>query len=148
MTTPHANRRTSGHAERGSVTIWLALCSFAMLMLVGLAVDLGGQVHAQQRGHDLAAQAARTGGEQLQAAPAIEGQQALVDGTAARTAAQGYLEAAGVEGTATITGGDTLTVTVHSTYETKFLALIGITHLDVTSTASAHLVRTLGGTPR
>ena len=41
-----------------------------------------------------------------------------------------------------------LSVTVHDTYDTKFLGLIGITHLDVTSSATAHLVRTLGGTAR
>ncbi|MGZ6583128.1 MAG: TadE family protein [Solirubrobacteraceae bacterium] len=141
-------RVTRPAGERGSVTVWLALSSFAMVMLVGLAVDLGGQVYAQQRGHDLAAQAARTGGERVQAGPAIQGQRAAVDGAAARAAAQQYLDAAGVIGTATITGGDTLTVTVRSTYDTKFLGLIGITHLDVTSTATAHLIRTLGGTPR
>ena len=32
--------------ERGSITVWLALSSFVMIFLVGLAVDLGGQVHA------------------------------------------------------------------------------------------------------
>ena len=47
--------------------------AFVMMVLVGLAVDLGGQVHAKQRAHDIAAEAARTGGEQVQAAPAIEG---------------------------------------------------------------------------
>ena len=40
------------------------------------------------------------------------------------------------------------TVTVHDSYETKFLDLIGITDLPITSTATAHLVRTLGGNPR
>ena len=50
-----------------------------MMMLVGLAVDLGGQVHAQQRAHDIAAQAARAGGEQVQAAPAIEGRYLAID---------------------------------------------------------------------
>ena len=28
--------------ERGSITVWLALASFVMMFLVGLAVDLGG----------------------------------------------------------------------------------------------------------
>ena len=134
--------------DYGSITVWLALSSFVMVFLVGLAVDLGGQVHAQQRGHDLAAQAARTGGEEVQAAPAIEGQAADVDVAAARTAAQRYLDAAGVAGTVTVTGPNTITVTVHDSYRTKFLGLVGINHLDVTSTATAHLIRTLGGNPR
>ena len=44
-----------------------------MIILVGLAVDLGGQVHAQQHARDVAAQAARAGGQQLQAGRAIRG---------------------------------------------------------------------------
>jgi len=135
-------------AERGSISIWLALSSFVMIFLVGLAVDLGGQVHAQQRGHDLAAQAARTGAEEVQAGPAIEGRTLAIDAATARAAAQQYLRAAGVTGTVTVTGGDSLTVTVQDSYRTKFLGLIGITDLGVTSTATAHLVRTLGGNPR
>jgi Flp pilus assembly protein TadG len=134
--------------ERGSISVWLALSSFVMIFLVGLAVDLGGQVHAQQRDHDLAAQAARAGGEEVQAAPAIEGQAVTIDAGSARAAAERYLHAAGVTGTVDITGGDTLTVIVHDSYRTEFLGLIGISHLDVTSTATAHLVRTLGGNPR
>src|SRR5688572_2732083 len=92
--------------ERGSVTVWMALASFGMMMLVGLAVDLGGQVHAQQQAHDLAAQAARAGGEQVQAAPAIEGRYLRIDTQAARAAAEDYLDAAGVDGTVSIVGGD------------------------------------------
>lgn len=136
--------------EQGSVTVWLALASFAMIFLVGLAVDLGGQVHAQQRAHDLAAQAARAGGEQLGAAQAIEGDKLVIDGVSARSAAQHYLQQAGVTGTVTVTGGETLTVTVRDSYRPLFLGLIGIHHLDVTGSASAraHLIRTLGGNPR
>src|SRR3546814_18723211 len=52
--------------QRGSVTVWLALSSFVMIFLVGLAVDLGGQVHAHERAHDVAAQAARAGGEEAE----------------------------------------------------------------------------------
>ncbi len=135
-----------GQDDSGSVTVWIALASFVMMALVGLAVDLGGQVHAQQRAHDLAAQAARAGGEQVQAAPAIQGRYARIDTAAARVAAQGYLDAAGVEGTVSITGGDTIHVTVTDSYDPRFLPFLGIKQLDVTGSASARLVRTLGGT--
>ena len=47
--------------ERGSISIWLAVSSLVMMILVGLAVDLGGQVHAKQRAHDIAAEAVHTG---------------------------------------------------------------------------------------
>lgn len=132
--------------ERGSISIWLATSSFVMMMLVGLAVDLGGQVHAQQRAHDIAAQAARAGGQRVEAAPAIEGRFLSVDTAAARSAAKAFLAAAGFEGTVVITGGDTITVTVTDAYSPKFLGIIGIGDLDVTSEASARVVRTLGGT--
>lgn len=135
------NRRT----ERGSVSLWLVLASFAMTLLVGLAVDLGGQVHAQQRAHNLAAHAARAAGQEVRAASAIAGRQPAVDTAAARNAALHYLTSAGVAGTVDIRGGDTITVTVTDIYRPKFLGLIGITRLDVTGHASARLVRSLGG---
>ncbi|MEJ7772558.1 MAG: pilus assembly protein TadG-related protein [Geodermatophilaceae bacterium] len=135
-----------GRDERGSISLWMVTSSFVMMVLVGLAVDLGGQVHAQQRARDLAAQAARTGGQQVQAAPAIEGRYLNVDVSAARSAAEAYLSAAGIDGTVSISGGDTITVDVTDTYEPRFLGLVGIDHLDVTGTATARLVRSLGGT--
>ena len=134
--------------ERGSITVGLAVSSFVMIFLVGLAVDLGGQVHALERAHDLAAQAARAGGEEVEGGAAIEGRDLAIDPVAARAAAQAYLKAAGVTGTVMVTNGDTITVTVTDTYEPRFLGLIGITELDVTGTASARLIRTLGGDPR
>src|SRR3954453_8644954 len=97
--------------ERGSISLWLVTASFVMMMLVGLAVDLGGQVHAKQRAHDTAAEAARTGGEQVESAPAIEGRYVSVDTASARSAAEHYLASAGVTGTVTVTGGDTVRVT-------------------------------------
>ena len=135
---------TLEHDERGSITVWMALASFAMMMLVGLAVDLGGQVHAQQQAHDLAAQAARAGGEQVQAAPAIEGRYLRIDTRAARAAAQDYLDAAGVDGTVRIVDGDTITVAVTAEYEPRFLSFLG-QRVRVTGEASARLVRTTGG---
>jgi len=133
------------HDERGSVSIWLAVSSFVMMILVGLAVDLGGQVHAKQRAHNIAAEAARTGGEQVQAAPAITGEYVAIDVVAARRAAEDYLSASGVMGTVRVTGGDTITVNVTDTYTPKFLGFIGVGDLTVTSQASARLIRNLGG---
>lgn len=134
--------------EGGSVTVWLALGSFVMMALVGLAVDLGGQVHAQQRAHDLAAQAARAGGEQVQTTAAVEGRYAHIDAAAARTAAQDYLAAAGVRGTVSVVGGQRIAVTVSDAYDPKFLSLWGIKRLPVTGSASARLARTVGGAER
>lgn len=131
--------------ERGSLSIWLATASLVMIVLVGLAVDLGGQVHTQQRARDIAAQAARVGGEQVLAGPAIRGQGVQVDTGAAKSAARDYLAAAGVPGSATITGGNTLVVTTTDTYQTTFLSIIGLSQMTVTGHASARIVRAVEG---
>lgn len=131
------------HGERGSVSLWLVTSTFVMMLLVGLAVDLGGQVHAKQRAHNIAAQAARTGGQEVQAAPAIEGTHLSVDAAAAHSAAQRYLAAAEVEGTVSVSGGDTITVTVTDSFEPVFLRFLG--DLNVTGTATARIVRSIGG---
>lgn len=141
-----ATRRTRD--EQGSISVWLVTASFVMMILVGLTVNLSGQVHAKQRAYAIAAQAARAGGEQVQAAPAIEGQYLAIDTASARRAAQAYLAAAHVTGTVRITGGDTITVEVTDVYDPTFLGAIGIGHLTVTGQASARLIRSLGGNPR
>ena len=139
---------TRRHNERGSISIWVVTATIVMMTLVGLAVDLGGQVHAQQRAHDVAAQAARAGGQQVEAVPAVEGRYVALDTAAAQRAAEQYLAAAGVEGTVTITGGTTLIVRVTDIYEPTFLSMVGIGDLTVTGDASARLIRTTGGVER
>lgn len=134
--------------ERGSVSIWLALSVFVMIVLVGLVADLGGQLHLHQRARDVAAQAARAGGERLDGPDAIHGRGVAVDVAQAKAAARDYLTATGLDGAVTVTDGTTVTVTVHETYDTVFLSVIGIDGLDVTGTASARAVRTLGGIER
>lgn len=134
-------------SERGSVSIWLATATFVMMVLVGLAVDLGGQVHAKQRAQDLAAQAARAGGQEVQAAPAIEGSHLSVDTAAARAAVLQYLGPAGVQGTVSV-AGDTITVRVNDTYSPRFLTMVGIGELPVTGEATARTVRSIGGAER
>ena len=59
--------------ERGSISVWFAAASFAMVILVGLVVDVGGKVQAQQH-----ARAAATA--YLQAA-GVEGTVAVTDAT-------------------------------------------------------------------
>jgi Flp pilus assembly protein TadG len=133
--------------ERGSATIWMVTAAFAMSILVGLAVDLGGQAHAQQRTHDLAAQAARTGAEEVLAAPAIEGRYAHIDTAAAGRAAHSYLTRAGAEGTVRVRGNQ-INVRVTDTYRPRFLSIIGITSVRVHGDAKAELVRSLNGEER
>jgi Flp pilus assembly protein TadG len=139
--TRHLRRRE----ERGSVSLWLVTTGFAMIVLVGLAVDLGGQVHAQQHARAVADQAARTGGQQLQAPVAVRGQGLLADTHRAAKAAKAFLTASGMTGTVTITGSTTVTVDVRDTYDTTFLGIIGITSMTVTGHGQARITRSVGG---
>ncbi|EWT06795.1 membrane protein [Intrasporangium chromatireducens Q5-1] len=141
-------RLTRGAGERGSVSIWVATSGVVMVILVGLAVDLGGQVHAQQYARDVAAQAARAGGQQLQAPLAVRGIAARADPVRAIAAARAYLAAADVTGSARLRGGDTVIVTTSTTYQTRFLGLIGINQLTVTGAAESRIARTTGGAER
>ena len=85
--------------ERGAVTVWLAGASVLMVSIIGITVDLGGQLHAKERAHTIAAQAARTGAEQI-TADAMLGTKPTLDVGRARTAANSYLHAAGEIGRA------------------------------------------------
>jgi Flp pilus assembly protein TadG len=130
------------------VTVWLALAASAMVLCVGIAVDLGGQVNAQQRVRDIAAQAARVAGEEVAVAQAVRGETPQVDAVAARAAADAYLQQAGVAGTVTVQGGNVLEVTVTDSYQPIFLSSLGIGPLQVTGTSTARLVRAVQGTER
>lgn len=141
--------RSLSRAERGSVTIWLALASFVMIVLVGVAVDLSGQVYAQQHARDIAAQAARTAGQQIDPVQGVRGVGARTNAVQAIAAARSYIAAAGMSGDATVTGGGTtITVSVVVTYETKFLSIIGLRTMRVTGSAETRVVRVVGGVER
>lgn len=142
------NRRNPLHDERGSISVWLALAAAAMILCVGIAVDLGGHVHAQQRARDLATQAARTAGEQVATGPSVRGQNPTVDTNAAKQAAAGYLARAGVTGTVQVQAGNTLVVTVTDSYTPIFLSSLGVGTLHVTGHSAARLVRAVQGTER
>ena len=135
--------------ERGAVvSVWTTVIATIMVLVLGIAVDLGGQVHAQQRARDIAAQAARTAGEEVAAAQAVRGQSPTIDVTAAKRAASAYLAQAGVSGTVSVRSGNVLDVTVNDTYTPMFLTSIGVGTLTVTGQSTARLVRAVQGTER
>src|SRR6478609_1098830 len=137
------NRVGLGRRDRGSVSIWLAASGLVMIILVGLAVDLAGKVGAQQRAQDVARQAARAGGQQLQAAGAVRGDGVTVDPYAARQAAQTYLAGSGMTGTASVVDGQTVHVTTTATYECTFLGIIGLSSFTVHGTADSRTTRSV-----
>jgi len=138
-------RRRRVRDERGSISIWMATASFIMIVLVGMAVDLGGKVHTQQQARNVAAQAARTGAQEVQASTAIRGGLPQASISNAKAAAYSYLAQAGIEGTVIVRGGDTIVVQVSDTYDSKFLSIINLDSMRVTGEASARMIRTEGG---
>ena len=138
------NRRRD---ERGAVTVWLAGASVLMISIIGVTVDFGGQLHAKERAHTIAAQAARAGAEQI-TADAMTGATPKLDVGKARTAANAYLRSAGVDGTVSVSGGVRVTVTVVDTYQPLFLGTIGVGTLTVSASSTAELKRALDGSER
>ncbi len=134
--------------ERGMVTVWGVLITLVLILVIGITVDLTGQVNAQQRAHDIAQQAARAAANQVQATQAMTGLTPTVDTGQAQAAAAGYLSAAGVTGTVTITGPTTLQVHVSYVYQPKFLGAFGMGPKPVSGDASVQLTRVVNGVPR
>lgn len=138
-----ARARRALRSDRGSVTVWIVESVVAMILIVGIAVDLTGQVSAKERVADVAAQAARAGGQQLQQAATLTGDTSLnVDQAVA--AAQSYLAASAVTGTVSV-NGDTVVVDATTTYSTIFLGIVGIDTITVAGQGQAQTVRAIGG---
>lgn len=139
-------RELRQESERGSLAVWVLLLSTAMLLLVGFAVDLAGQVHAQQHARSVAAEAARVGGQQLNAPDGVRGTSAQANTALAVNAAQAHLSSSGLSGIVSVQGGGTLlVVSTNDTYNTKILSLIGIGSMPVTGSAEARIVRAVNG---
>lgn len=144
-------RRLRDHdPESGSVTVFAAISLLGILLLIGLVADGGAKLRATQRADASAAEAARAAGQSLDLASAVGGDATRVDPNSALRAAQDYLDAAGLTGTAAISDdGTRLEVSVTQRTSTVFLGLIGIDEMTVTGNAQAALVRgvSTGGAP-
>lgn len=126
-------------AERGALSLFLAVLVPGLLLIIGLAVDGGAKVAAAQRADATAEEAARAGGQALDISAALAGH-VRVDSTAAVAAAQDFLHRTGVQGTVTVVDGSTLRVTTTIAQPTTFLGLIGIPTLTVEGSGTAALI--------
>lgn len=123
--------------ERGGGMSLMAIGAVLLAILIaGLVVDSGRQYEAAATAQAAAAAAARaasnsTATQRLAAAP--------IDGDAAITAAQQYLNQAGVSGSASI-NGQQITVEAIDTRPTQFLAVLGISQVSGRGHATANLV--------
>jgi uncharacterized membrane protein len=136
--------------EHGRVSLFLAVAMTGVLAVIGLAYDGAGQLRSLQRADDLAAEAARSGGQMIDRAHAIEGGPKEIDEPSARTAVATYLAAArGVQGhevSFPVVGGQKqIRVRVRITYRRDMLGLFGFDNtVTVTGEATA---RPLTGAP-
>lgn len=127
--------------DEGGIAIYTAICTVALLGIIGLAIDGGGKLRATERADAVAMEAARAAGQAIDPASAVTGTEIRVDPEAAQAAAYTYLARAGTQGTVSLSGDRTqLTVTVNDAYPTKFLSVVGIGSMDVTGHGTARLL--------
>lgn len=140
------NRR---HDEKGTaLTTGAVLLVTVFTLILGIAVDLSGQVQTKRQAFDVAAQAARVAGQHLDIDRFLDTAGSFRLSTAtARQAALDYIEQAGMTGQVTIDGTD-ITITTTAQYTPVILPLLGIATLPVSGTANARAVRALDGTER
>ena len=121
------------------MTVYVVAMMVSLFTVIGLAVDGTQAAQAVSHANAIAAQAARTGGQAINPASAVQGQD-VVDPAAAVAAAQSYLDAAGVDGQVQIVGNQVVVDVTIST-QTTFLALIGINEFTLDGHATADLAR-------
>jgi hypothetical protein len=109
----------------------------ALIIAIGLVVDGGGRLHAEDEAEYAAEQQIRIDRAQMGLPPEI-------DPARATQAAADTLAALGVQGGVTAVNGAAVSVGTQVTYETTFLTLIGISSLSVTADAEARAVRGIG----
>ncbi|MFF5172580.1 hypothetical protein ACFY3U_08105 [Micromonospora sp. NPDC000089] len=78
--------------DEGRISLFLAVAMLGVLTIIGVAYDGAGQLRSLQRADDLAAEAARSGGQMIDRKAAIEGRPKVIDERAARSAVAQYLD--------------------------------------------------------
>lgn len=137
-------KRLSG--ERGSVSVWLAVGLPTIMMFFGLAVDASSQISTMQRAHDLAAQAARIGGQQINTTDIQQGRSNItLNNSQAVAAARTYLAGSDATSSSVQIRNGRIVVDVTLTYRTRFLGLIGINQIRVSGESDARIAPALEG---
>jgi Flp pilus assembly protein TadG len=132
-------RRRGRRDDAGSITLFVVVVTTALLVAIGLVVDGGGKIRALERADEAAREAARAGSQMLDVPAAVRGQSVTLDTPSATRAARAYLDAAGVDGTVTVSGG-VVAVSTRVTYRPVLLAVAGVGPMTVTGAASARPV--------
>ncbi|GAA2183555.1 pilus assembly protein TadG-related protein [Micromonospora lupini] len=131
--------------DHGRVSIFLAVAMVGVLAIVGLSFDGAGQLRTLQRADNLAAEAARAGGQAIDRATAIEGGPTRIDQRQARIAVANYLSTGGTTGHTVsfpqIAGETVVRVRVTITYRRSMLGLFGFAdRVTVSGEATARAI--------
>ena len=126
--------------ERGTVTVFLSVFMFALLVVAGLVFDGGNILAARREASNVAESAARAGAQALDENATRSGSGTRLDGSAAVQRANDYLAAAGFDGTVTI-DGQTVSVEVKLTQRLFILGVAGLANPTVIGRGSARAVR-------
>lgn len=105
------SRRSS---ERGSITGFVAIVAFALVMVAGMAYDSGRVIASHTEARNDASQAARAGAQRIDLTHLRSVNEPLLDPGEAEAAALAYLAQAGAIGTVVV-DGPSITVTVTRT---------------------------------
>lgn len=125
--------------------MWLAVGLPAIMLFFGLAVDASSQISTMQRAHDLAAQAARIGGQQVNASDIQAGRAASLINSQAVAAARTYLAGSDATNSSVQIRNGRVVVNVTLTYRTRFLGLMGVNQIQVSGESDARIAPALEG---
>ena len=124
-----------------ALAVWLVVAAVPIgYGLTGYIYDGGKVREAQQLAYRTAEKAARLAADQLSTASLRSDGDVAVDPAAAQQAGAAYLQAAGFDGTVSVDGGGTVTVTVVDTVDMKVLSGIGVDSVDIEESASAESI--------
>ncbi|MCL2849324.1 MAG: hypothetical protein FWE61_04680, partial [Micrococcales bacterium] len=119
--------------------LFVLVTLFAMLISLGLVVDGGGLMRAQDAAAWCAQQAARAGATRLDLAQAALGDAPVLDGPAAVATALQVVAASGMDGTAVVNADGSLTVSCSTEYTPAIVGWTGASW-SVTEEATARPV--------
>ncbi|MFE2268508.1 hypothetical protein ACFXB4_04655 [Streptomyces lavendulae] len=124
--------------DRGSMSVFVLVTVVALFAVAALVYDGAGRLRALTHAEGVAQEAARAGGQAVDAGKAISGGGVTVDRNAAVAAARTYLSRENVSGSVSVSeDGGSLEVTVTESYHAVFL---GGASGSVSGHGSANLV--------
>ncbi len=133
--------RRLGVRDAGAFTPMVVVMVMALFAMVALSVDGGGRMRTLEHADNIAAEAARAGGQAIDISQAVAGTADVVDPAAAAAAANAYLANVGASGVVTISADRReITVVVTLTYQPVMLGLFDEGPWSEVGSATAELL--------